>query len=161
MSAQEYDLPQCSACCSDVVVQLTGLDQDQLEDAGTDLVTILPVMEGFVVDESEVSEIALVRSWSDVSGLRAIIKIIREADDPDAKQHWENVLSRAMEMRPGEGLFFINGKCGNQLPDKRCGNYAGRPRNCEEFQVGSTACWNFRREAAAPVPVAITKKQAA
>jgi Fe-S-cluster containining protein len=149
----------CSACCSGVRLQLTGPEAEQLTAVGTTLIQVLPVpysvdAEGRIQDKDS----APVSSWSDRGFMLTIGRIIRKTTSPSAKEAWLQVAGFAMQMRPGEGLFDMKGKCGNLQTDGRCADYENRPRIYREFEVDGAVCLDIKRAVSEPVPVTLTRK---
>lgn len=153
------ELPTCYACCVDVRLQLVQQEAERLQVAGTNLVTILPIMDQVQVVELDSGEkVQRPLSWSDKEGINTIVRKAHEQTDPVQKAAWLGIAAFARHLRPGEGLFGIDGRCGNLQDDGSCGDYENRPNACQQFQVDGELCTEFRRMFARPVPVALTSK---
>ncbi len=132
----------CGACCRDMKIPLTADAAEQLVRAGTRLDGILPPLGS---DES----------WGDDAGRKLVRSSLVFAEKSSERKLWGEVLVKIETMKPGEGLFAMDGQCGNLGDDGRCIDYENRPRICRDFEIGNTACQSLIQNRGIPVSVSI------
>jgi hypothetical protein len=134
---------------------LSADEANRLVAAGTKLVTILTAFSHLKIDGEVFDDEPLI-SWA--NEVTAIEDKAKSESEPRAQNFWSNVAKHARHLKPGDGLFAIDGKCGFLQDDDRCGDYENRPRICQVFQMGGDACMGFRQRAGVDVPLELTSK---
>lgn len=158
MTNPEISCVNCSACCSDIRLQLSYVELHMLEEAGTELIPILPAFASLeLLDDGNLSLQAGV-SWGSPEAIEILEAKAKSEKTTEDKEFWLNVVGQARQMNSGEGLYYMQSQCGFLQDDGLCGNYSNRPEICREFTVGSKPCLDVRDMKGIAVPVEIARQ---
>lgn len=154
------DRQACGACCSDVSLPLDTEEKNKLERAGTMLVQVLPpmIISDVVIDDQAPQGFRIEPtplSWADLT--EDLEENVQQATTESTRETWRKLIKTSRTMRPGQGLYVMNGVCGFLQEDRTCGNYDDRPTICQNFEVGGNAC-QVMRARAVETAVEITRK---
>ncbi len=153
----EFNPERCmGACCSNVRLALYADEAIRLREAGAELLRILPPMQTLVLEPTIEPDEEELFCWS--KNTDGIKQLSVDAENDLEKAFWLGVAESALTMRPGQGLYKMNGDCAFLTTDGFCDEYEDRPYICRNFTVGSAACLSIRRNVVEPVPVTLTQK---
>lgn len=142
-------------CCQNVTLALQAAEARKLEAAGTALTPILFAFEALNYEGRIETEDSLV-NWAEEAN--TIFEMAKKAEDPKRKKYLLGMANQVSGMKPGEGLFAMEGRCGLLQEDNSCGDYNNRPDICQTYVMAGKNCTNLREERGIPVPVALIPK---
>ena len=142
-------------CCRNINLVLSFEEARKLREAGTKIAEILPAFR----TQGELTSAEDLPSWSDPELIRGVLQDAAAEIDPKRKKALFNLAHLASEAARGDGIFSIDGVCGNLQPDNSCGDYENRPKICRNFVMDGSNCQSFRQEAGLDViPIELTPK---
>ena len=124
-------------CCQDITLALTSQEATRLRNAGSILGVVLPPpKEGGLI-------------WNSPEGIDIIgrqVLIAKSTGDQAAIVGLLTIGGMLHTMLPEEGLFSMEGPCGNLSLNGACEDYTNRPSICRRFEVGKSACNALRKD---------------
>lgn len=124
-------------CCQDITLALTSEEAARLRDAGSVLGVVLPPPE-------EGDPI-----WNSPEGVDSIgrqVLTAKSTGDQAAIVDLLTIGGMLHTMLPEEGLFSMEGPCGNLGLNGACEDYTNRPSICRRFEVGKSACRALQKD---------------
>lgn len=144
----------CGGCCVDVRLALYEAEASQLKKVRSVLTAVLEPWGDLKVSGIEPGS-EEVFCWSGYRGQEIITTWVEEAREEEERDYWLNIREHARGLKPGQGLYEMDGQCGYLQTNGSCGNYDDRPQVCSDFPTGSEACVRLRTRSNIEVPVAI------
>lgn len=149
----EINCDNCTgACCSNVSLALSASEAEWFRASGTVLrigLPHLPAVNITTIVNGRFIQTLDEHNWADEA--EGFFKKAESEPTPEGREYWTRIAEHAATMRPGQGLYLMDGSCGN-LKDGRCGDYANRATICREFKEGSDPCITIRKEEGVPLP---------